>query len=1488
MFSAATQAWFDAVFAAPTEIQRRGWASIAAGQNTLLIAPTGSGKTLAAFLAGIDRCLTQPADAPPGVRVLYVSPLKDLVYDVERNLRAPLAGITRLAASMGQPVRPVTVDIRTGDTPQQARRRQLRHPADILVTTPESLFLMLASRARETLRSVHTVIVDEVHALAPVKRGCHLALSLEWLAEVAERDPQRIGLSATVRPAEAVAAWLAGSTRAAGVVDASRPPALDLAIVVPGDGNNDTPPRTGGIAPVAEPAGGSILARLYRQAVPAASEEQRGLWPRITAALLAEITAARSTIVFVNSRGLCERLVNQLNELAGEVIAHAHHGSLARERRVEIEDALKAGRIRAIVATSSLELGIDMGAVDKVLLVESPGSVARGLQRAGRAGHGVGEVSRARLYPKHRGDLLECAVIAARMRRGEIEAVRLPVNALDVLAQQLVAWVEAQPMPVEGILARCQRALPYRDLTRPVLEAVLAMLAGQYAAGEFAEVRPLIAWDRARDLISPRRGAGMTVRLNAGVIPDRGLYAVHLGEGGPRLGELDEEMVYESRKGEVIQLGASSWRIEEITRDRVLVSPAPGEPGKLPFWHGDGPGRSLELGQAIGAFLREAAAHAEDDLAQWLRAQAPLDAGAAADLAAYLKEQRAAGALPSDRTLVIERFRDELGDWRVCLLSPFGARVHAPWAIALQEILSSRAGFEVQVLYTDDGIVLRFADTDELPDPALLLPEPEEVSRLVTEHLPQTALFAGLFRENAARALLTPRRQAQGRRPLWAQRIKAQQLMASVSRHPDYPIVLETYRQALSDLFDLDGLRRILSDLRSGRIRVREVETRTASPFARSLVFAYVAANLYAGDAPLAEKRAQALTLDRRMLAELLGEAELADLLDADAIQTVEARLQRLAPEHQVTDADDLHDLLRQLGDLRPQEIAARCAAGADCAAWLETLQAARRAIPVQVASERRWIAAEDAGLYRDALGVPYPPGLPTEYLAPVEAALTRLVRRWARRHGPFTSETLAQRYGLTPAQVEPVLALLARDGVLQQGRIRPGGHAAEWVDVEVLKQIKRASLARLRQQAAPQEPAALGRLLPHWHGFPDQTGARLSTPPSADTLMAAILPLEALALPWSVLSLTLLPMRLPGFRPELLDWLAGSGALVWLGVGPLGARDGRVMLLRREQVGRLMSASDYTPPSPLHAAILEHLTRRGASFMTEIENAVGRDLPGTPAHEFEAALWDLVWAGRITNDSFAPLRQLLRGGPRESGAPRHARHTLAGGRWSLVTDLLTADVGPTERAVAWAEVLLNRYGIVCREAVRYEQAPPGWGPLRQALKAMEETGRVRRGYFVEGLSGVQYARPGAVEVLRRETESDVTPVRTLAALDPANPYGALLPWPAATESDATPRRVAGAWVVLIDGRLALYLQPGGQGLITFPAELPEPDTQLPLALAALADLPPGGRRRMRLARIDGVAVEDSPLYPRLMELGFTRDYGGLVYPGAHGTPVPE
>ncbi len=752
MFHNATQRWFQDNFRAPTEVQQRGWESIRRGHHSLLVAPTGSGKTLAAFLAGIDALGQLPTDALPGVRVLYISPLKALVYDIERNLRAPLVGITRVADKLGTSFRAATVAVRTGDTPQRERQRMAREPADILVTTPESLFLILGSRAAETLRTVHTVIVDEIHALAPTKRGAHLALSLERLAEITDTEPQRIGLSATVRPLDAVARFLGGQ-REVVTVDASAAPLVDLMVTVPVPDMQQPTPA------VQEPRpGGSILGELYSREV-GTPQAERGIWPAIYPELLARIQHNRSTIIFVNSRGLCERLALKLNELADEPLVRAHHGSVSHEKRAEIEESLKAGTLRGIVATSSLELGIDMGAVDEVLLVESPGSVARGLQRVGRAGHQVGAVSGGRIFPKFRGDLLECAVVASRMLEGELESIAVPANPLDVLAQQIVAICVEKPITIADIEGIVQKADPYRQLSRSALEAVLDMLSGHYPSSDFADLKPLLAWDRSADEVSARRGAAMVTRLNAGTIPDRGNYAVHLGEDGPRVGELDEEMVFESRPGDLIMLGASTWRVESITRDRVIVSPAPGEPGRLPFWHGDGPGRPLELGQAIGAFVRQLGRMGQARTAAWLKANTPLDEFAAQNLAAYIAQQKEhTGTLPTDRAITVERFRDELGDWRVCILTPFGARIHAPWAIALQQRLGEQNGFEIQVMYTDDGIVLRFADVEELPPLETLLPDPDDVEELVTAQLAGTALFAGLFRENAVRSLLLRRR----------------------------------------------------------------------------------------------------------------------------------------------------------------------------------------------------------------------------------------------------------------------------------------------------------------------------------------------------------------------------------------------------------------------------------------------------------------------------------------------------------------------------------------------------------------------------------------------------------------------------------------------------------------------------------------------------------------------------------------------------------
>ena len=1118
-FGRVTRAWFERSFATPTEVQRRGWQAVARGGHTLLIAPTGSGKTLAAFLHGLDR-LSRRDDDRRGVRVLYVSPLKALVHDIERNLRAPLAGIERTARELAEPVAPLRVAVRTGDTTQAERVRQRRAPGDVLVTTPESLFLLLGSKARATLASVHTVIVDELHVLAATKRGVHLALSLERLCELTVHEPQRIGLSATVRPAPEAARFLAGE-RAVEVVDASAPPALDLVVSVP-------------VADMRAPTPAPRASETADGRAPAAAE--RGMWAVIAPELLTQIRAHRSSIVFVNSRALCERLTRRLNELAGEELAHAHHGSLSLERRAEIETALKAGDIRAIVATSSLELGIDMGAVDLVLLVESPGSVTRALQRVGRAGHAVGEVSRARVYPRHRGDLLECAVLAARMRTARIESLRMPRAPLDVLAQQVVAMVCDQARSVADIRQVVRRAAPYRELPDAALAAVVDMLSGHYPSGDFSDLRPLLAHDRATGQLRPRRGAALVSRANAGTIPDRGSYAVHLGSGGPRIGELDEEMVFETRRGEVIVLGASSWRVEDITRDRVVVSPAPGEPGKLPFWRGDGPGRPLELGLAIGAMTRELGERQRNDAIAWLREQAPLDTHAAANLVDYVHEQRAhTGALPSDRAIVVERFRDELGDWRICLLAPFGSRVLAPWAMAVQRRLAVSSGFDVQVMWSDDGLVLRLADSGEPPRLDMLLPAPGELETLVTGQLADTALFASLFRENAARALLLPRRRPGRRNPLWAQRLKAQHLLAEVRRYPSFPIVIETCREALGDLFDLEGCKTLLGAVRSGELRVEEVETSSASPFARSLVFAYVASYLYEQDTPLAERRAQALTLDRNLLTELLGEVELRDLIDPAALAELEAELAQSAPDTRARDADELHDLLRRRGDHDDGELLAACEHAPDD--WLRSLVREHRAVSVIIAGARRWIAAEDAGLYRDALGIALPPTLPESCLAGVEEPQLALLRRYARGRGPFLARDASCRYDLPESSVASLLGCLEHAGSLVHGELRPGGTEPEWCDGEILRRLRRRTLARLRDRAAAVDAATFARFLPAWHGMDD----------ASQTLEAAVAKLEGLPLPWSLLSRVLLPARVAGFTLDLLDRLSASGRLLWV-----------------------------------------------------------------------------------------------------------------------------------------------------------------------------------------------------------------------------------------------------------------------------------------------------------------------------------------------------
>jgi ATP-dependent Lhr-like helicase len=1395
VFSPATRAWFERTFDEPTAAQSKGWPAIASGAHTLIQAPTGSGKTLAAFLYAIDRLTSTPH---AGLRVLYVSPLKALNYDVERNLRGPLAGL-------GSQLR---VAVRTGDTTQKERAAMLRDAPDILITTPESLFLMLTSQARDILRSIDTVLLDEVHAVAGTKRGAHLALSVERLERLVAAPFQRVGLSATQRPLEEIGRFVSGG-RPIELVDAGISKQLDLQVVVPLEDMREpgTAPETGGERPT------------------------NSIWPSIYPALLELVREHRSTIVFVNNRRLAERLALRLNELAEEEVARAHHGSLAREQRVQIEEDLKAGRIPCLVATSSLELGIDMGAVDLVVQVESPKSVARGLQRVGRAGHSLHQVSKGRIFPKFRADLLESAVVAQRMRAGAIEETRIPRSPLDVLAQQIVAICADEEIELSDLHRLVRRAYPFAELSRPQLENVLDMLAGRYPSDEFAELRPRIIWDRTAGVVRGREGARRLAVTNAGTIPDRGLFGVFIVDGGGRVGELDEEMVYEARAGQVIMLGASSWRIEEITRDRVLVSPAPGVPGAVPFWKGEGVGRPYELGEAIGRFSREVCALADAPALE--RLTGDLDRRAAVNLLAFLREQESAtGVVPSDRTVVVERFRDEIGDWRVCILTPYGARVHAPWAMAVGARLRESLGIEAQSIWSDDGIAFHLPEADAAPSTDLLLLAPDELDELVLAEVGETALFGARFRENAARALLIPRRRPGERTPLWQQRLKAQGLLQVARKYASFPIVLETYRECLQDVFDLPSLKRLLHGLQTREIDLVDVETSSASPFASSLLFDYIATYMYEDDTPPAERRAQALSLDRDLLRELLGQEELRELIDRDALAEVEASL-RPHPAN----PDHLHDLLRLRGDL---------AAGEFDEAPAAILEAERRALRLRIAGAERLIAAEDAGRYRDALGVMPPSGLPGVFLEGGPDSLRQLVQRYARGRGPFTTAQANEWFGV---DVGSHLRELESEEKLVRGELRPGGVEREWCDPDVLRRLRRASLAALRREVEPAEQAALGRFLPSWHGIDRRA-----------TLREALVPLQGLALPVSLWESDVLPRRVPGYRPEQLDQLCASGELVWVGAGL-----DRVAVLFRDDAPVLgQPAGASAPHDPAHAAIRGSLAA-GALFWYDLLAATGlEDAVALPA------LWDLVWAGEVTNDQWQPLRAERRyQAPRpDRRARRFSRSRLSQvtatqGRWSLAAGLFPGS--PDRRALA--ELLLERQGIVTRDGVRGEGIAGGYGAVYSELRALETLGTCRRGYFVEGLGGAQFALGGAVERLRelRPKEGDEAEPLVLAAADPAQPYGAMLPWP--KRAGARAARVAGAQVVLLGGEAALFVERGGRSLV--PLREPE-DEWLRIALAALVGyVRRGGAKRLAVERFDGEPVGETVVMPLLLEAGF-------------------
>ncbi len=1548
-FGPAVRAWFEATFEAPTKAQGEGWAAISRGRNTLIHAPTGSGKTLAAFLWCLDRLVHEPspvlARGQQGtVRTLYISPLKALTYDVERNLRAPLAGIGLAALRLGLDAPRISIASRTGDTPADERRNLVRNPPDILVTTPESLYLLLTSQAREILRGVEQVIVDEVHAIAGSKRGAHLALSLERLERLraaavppgtTPRPLQRIGLSATQRPLETIARFLGGTGegREVAIVDAGARKPLQIQVVVP----VEDMARLGEVLPQDEQPGGPVVG----------GERRSSIWPAIHPRILELIRAHRSTIVFVNSRRLAERLAQRLNELAGEDLVRAHHGSIAREQRLEIEEELKAGRLPALVATSSLELGIDMGAVDLVIQVESPTSVARGLQRIGRAGHQVGEPSKGVIFPKYRGDLLETAVVVKGMHDGAIEATTLPRNPLDVLAQQIVAMTVAEPFTVDELLALARRAAPFETLTREVLEGVLGMLAGAYPSDEFAELKPRVVWDRLTDVVEGRRDARVVAITSGGTIPDRGLYPVFLegeaGTPGRRVGELDEEMVYELRAGmhgDVVVLGASSWRVADIGPNRVTVTPAPGIPGKLPFWHGDAVGRPVELGRQIGAFV----ATVEGDLAKGakgrskaaarLRAEHDLDALAAENLLSYLEDEReATGALPTDKRIVIERFRDELGDWRLVVLTPFGGRVHAPWTLALESRLQERLGLEVQTIWSDDGIAIRLPEGDGTLDGVeeLLFPDPEEVEDLVVGRVGQSSLFASRFRENAARALLLPRRRPGTRTPLWQQRQRAADLLAVASRYGSFPILVETYRECLADVFDLPALREILGGVARREIAVHSVETTHASAFASSLLFDYVAAYMYDGDAPLAERRAQALTLDRDLLRELLGQEELRELLDQGALADLELSLQALVEERHAQNPDQVHDLLRRLGDLSADEAGARTAGGrVEASIHLSELAASRRAVRARIGGEERWIAVEDVARYRDGVGTSAPPGVPQAFLGPATGALDGLLARYARTHGPFLGGEPARRWGLPVGVVEDALHRLVAAGSLLSGEFRPGGAEREYCDPEVLRILRRRSLALLRREVEPVDPVTLARFLPAWQGVA-QSASTLGSPApplrgsaALERLAGVVDQLAGLPIPASVLERDVLPARVAGYQPRLLDELGAMGEVAWTGRGSLGRDDGRVVLYRPgRELLRPTGLPDGVerPSTELHERIRAHLRRRGASFYRELFSAAR----ARSDREVLDALWDLVWAGEVTNDTFAPLRALRWKRPAKDHRPRPGRLTALGppeaaGRWSLVEEPIdderdaedgrdaddgaadtpavadrartatgalstaAASAARTERVHAQALALLERHGVVTREAVASEPIDGGFSAVYPVLRAMEEAGRIRRGYFVDGLGAAQFALPGAVDRLRalRDQPGELAGdhgrvVHLMAAADPANPYGAAIPWPRRSEADRRPfQRAAGAYVAMVDGAAVLYVDRGGSSIQTLPAA-DDADT-LAAALGALSDLVADGRvRELVLSKVDGEPVAGSLIRDALLAAGFVAGYRGYA-----------
>lgn len=1544
IFSQATRDWFTSAFQHPTLVQSQTWAVTAANQHALVIAPTGSGKTLAAFLYALDRLFREGEEkhtAPPSdkeknvTRILYISPIKALGTDVQRNLQIPLQGISEARKKRASTEVTIRVGIRTGDTPPQERAKLSRHPPDILITTPESLYLMLTSRARESLRGVETVIVDEVHAVAGTKRGAHLALSLERLDALLAKSAQRIGLSATVRSVTEVAAFLGGD-RPVTVVN---PPATrhpDIHIVAPAANLDD------------------VLADNSDSGDAIHKGREGSVWPRIESGILDQILSHRSTIVFTNSRGLAEKLTARLNELyllrrqafpepqgepvhydsstgstgnraqdTGEYIARSHHGSVSKEQRAVTEHALKSGELRCVVATSSLELGIDMGAVDLVIQVATPLSVASGLQRIGRASHQVGGVSKGLFYPRTRRDLVDSAVIIECMYAGQLETLTPPRNPLDILAQQTVATVSMDPINVDDWYALVRRASPWKDLPRSAFDATLDMLAGRYPSADFAVFRPRIIWNRETGLLTARPGAQLLAVTSGGTIPDRGMFSVLLPEGDEqagsrRVGELDEEMVYESRVNDIITLGASSWRIQQITRDQVIVVPAPGRSARLPFWRGEGVGRPAELGERIGDFIHTMSGdNAELRLSPRLR-----DDNVLSNIKGLIDDQKnATGVLPWSRHLVLERCRDEMGDWRVILHSPYGRRVHAPWALAIAGRLHAQWGADASIVTSDDGIVARIPDSDgKLPDAALFLFEPEKLLRIVREAVSNTALFAARFRECAARALLMPGRTPGRRSPLWQQRLRASQLLEIAAGYPDFPIILETARECLQDVYDLDALEQVIRRLNTGEIQISEVTTPAPSPFATDLLFGYVAEFMYATDAPLAERRASVLALDSELLGNLLGQGDPLELLDPEIIRQVEDELQRRATGRKAQGMEGVYDLLRELGPMTVEELAVRHEGTiADVRSWLDNLSADKRIFPVVIAGTEQIACMDDAARLRDALGVRLPDTLSSAWLHPVNTPLRDLFIRFSRTHTLFTRTQIAQTFGLGVAVADDFLRQLRDEGVLIQLRagtasIADDARASTWVNEDVFHRLRIRSLHAAREATRPVPATSYVRLLLERQGLissADGSPARLPASSGgmlegSDGVTRVIEQLAGVGLSASLWESQIFPARVRDYSPDMLDELLATGEVIWSGQKKLGDDDGQVVLHLRDYLAETLSppSGDSETLSDLQRAILDVLSGGGAWFAPQLSAMIqartqssGNDEWITPATLHEA-LWGLVWQGYITTDIWAPLRGLSRTvsasrqPSRRSPRMRRGRPTYASprptsvavpvsyttpaltGRWSLLPGERLND---TERMLAWTENMLDRYGVIGRQAVITENVPGGFPALQTLCRSMEDSGRILRGRFVEGMGGAQFAERHTIDRLRDLTSSNTenqafTPV-ALSANDPANPWGTLLPWPT-HPSSLLPARRNGAFVVISAGQLRLYLAQGGKKMMVWSENEEMPSSEIFSALAGALRREP--RLRFTLTEVNDKPVRQTTLFTLLREVGFSSSPQGL------------